>query len=124
MDRGEREPTIKLELVDPRATIVHVRGDLDLGTASRFRSVLRQAVHGERCVVVDLSDCGFIDSVSIALMLTARRDATMLSDCKSPLAVVAGGAVARTLELVGADLAAVPVCSSVDDALIAVGAAG
>jgi anti-anti-sigma factor len=120
LDRRERQPAITLELADPAATIVHVRGDLDLGTAHRFRSVLAQAVQGERCVIVDLRECAFIDSVSIGMMLTARRKAAMLADCKAPLAVVASGAVARTLEFVRADLAAVPVCSTVDDALAAV----
>ena len=124
MQSGEQAPTITLELADPAATIVHVRGDLDLGSATRFRSVLKQAVHGERGVVVDLSECGFIDSVSIGLMLTARRDTLRLADCRAPLAVVAGGAVARTLEVVGADLAAVPLCPTVDDALTAVGPPG
>jgi anti-anti-sigma factor len=119
MESGAKEAAITLELADP-ATIVHVRGHLDLGTAHRFRAVLKQAVHGERCVIVDLTECSFIDSVSIGLMLTARREAMKLADCNSPLAVVAGGAVARTLELVGADLASVPVCPSVDDALAAV----
>jgi anti-anti-sigma factor len=122
MDSADTDATITLDLADG-ATIVHVRGQLDLGTAHRFRSVLTQAVHGERCVVVDLRECSFIDSVSIGLLLVARREATGLDDCKAPMAVVAGGAVARTLELVGvgADPAAVPVCSTVDDALRAVG---
>lgn len=120
MERAGSEPAITLELREPAVTVVHVRGHLDLGTAHRFRAVLKQAIHGERCVVVDLRDCSFIDSVSIGLLLTARRDAMKLADCDSPLAVVAGGSVARTLELVGADLAAVPVCSTVDDALAAV----
>lgn len=125
MDSGGRESAITLEFADP-ATIVHVRGQLDLGTAQRFRSVLTQAVHGERCVVVDLSECSFIDSVSIGLLLVARREATGLGECRSPMAIVAGGAVARTLELVGvgADPAAVPVHSSIGDALVAVGSPG
>jgi anti-anti-sigma factor len=124
LESREREPGITLELAEPAATIVHVRGDLDLGAATRFRSVLKQAVHGERCVVVDLSGCGFIDSVSIGLMLMARRDVTRLADCDSPLAVVAGGAVARTLDVAGADHAPVPLCATVEDALTAVGAPG
>ena len=122
MDSADTEATITLDLAEG-ATIVHVRGQLDLGTAHRFRSVLTQAVHGERCVVVDLRECSFIDSVSIGLLLVARREATGLENRETPMAVVAGGAVARTLELVGvgADPAAVPVCSTVDDALSAVG---
>lgn len=122
MDSVDTEATITLDLAEG-ATIVHVRGQLDLGTAHRFRSVLTQAVHGERGVVVDLRECSFIDSVSIGLLLVARREATGLENRKTPMAVVAGGAVARTLELVGvgADPAAVPVCSTVDDALSAVG---
>jgi anti-anti-sigma factor len=121
MDGRVRQAAITLELADPEATIVHVRGQLDLGTAARFRAVLNQAVHGERCVVVDLRECSFIDSVSIGLMLTARRKATTtLASCESPMAVVAGGAVARTLEMVGADRVAVPVRANVDDALRAV----
>lgn len=120
MDERGGQAAITLELADA-ATVVHVRGELDLGTAQRFRSVLAQAVHGRRCVVVDLRECSFIDSVSIGLLLTARLEAVGLANCESPLAVVAGGAVASTLELVGAARADVPVCATVDDALEAVG---
>lgn len=124
MERRESEPAISLELAGPGATIVRVRGELDLATTDRFRAVLTQAANGDRAIVVDLRECSFIDSVSIGVMLAARRAPALAGTRPTPVAAVASGIVARSLQMVGADLASLPICSSVDGALEAVGAGG
>ena len=123
MDRTDREPTINLELSDSGATIVHVRGELDLATVDRFRSVLTQAASGNRAIVVDLRRCSFIDSVSIGAMLAAQRDPSEQEEAgQTRMAAVANGVVARALQMVGADLVALPVCPTIEAALESVGA--
>jgi anti-sigma B factor antagonist len=49
-----------------------VQGELDLSVADRLRERLEAAAG--RPVLVDLSDCTFIDSTGIAVVLLARRE--------------------------------------------------
>jgi anti-anti-sigma factor len=58
-------------------SIISVTGELDLSAASVFSEVLRRA--GEQHpggVLIDLSNCGFIDSTGISLLLNASRRQT------------------------------------------------
>jgi anti-sigma B factor antagonist len=53
---------------------VSVIGELDQGTAPELRGVLAQAMgNGEGSVLIDLSDCGFIDSTGLSLLVEAKR---------------------------------------------------
>lgn len=53
---------------------VSVQGELDQGTAPELRGVLGSAI-GEHAgsVLVDLSDCDFIDSTGLSLLVEAKR---------------------------------------------------
>lgn len=58
-------------------TLVTVYGDLDVSDAVSLREALEQAQGtGERTVLLDLSEVGFIDSAGIGLLVTAQRRAT------------------------------------------------
>lgn len=50
-----------------------MRGELDLNTASRLEGPLQEAISGgsDLSVLLDLSDCEFIDSTGIALVVRA-----------------------------------------------------
>lgn len=48
-----------------------VEGELDLAVADRLKDALSRAE--ARAVLVDLSDCDFLDSTGIAVVLLARR---------------------------------------------------
>jgi anti-sigma B factor antagonist len=48
---------------------VSVRGELDLGTAPELEGPLEQAVAANEPLLLDLSQCEFIDSTGIALIV-------------------------------------------------------
>jgi anti-sigma B factor antagonist len=57
-----------------------VEGELDIATAPRLISVLNQAVQEVlHSLVVDLSECGFMDSTGLALLINAHRRLTRRS---------------------------------------------
>ena len=87
---------------DERHGEVSVVGELDLGSASAFRSALAELMgSGHREVLVDLAGTDFVDSSGIGALLWAHH---RLEAAGGHLTLVnAGGHVARTLELTGAD---------------------
>jgi anti-anti-sigma factor len=103
------------ESVAGTARIVSVRGDVDLSTSERFGALLQRLV-GEPGgpVVVDLTDCVFIDSSGLAAILHAagRRDS---------FSVVGGnGPPADVLRMTGVDQT-LPVYETLQEALVAAG---
>ena len=51
---------------------VYVEGDLDLFGAPAVRTAIAERLEaGVTAIVIDLSDCGFIDSVGLSLLLTS-----------------------------------------------------
>ena len=99
-----------------------VSGELDQGTAPELRGALADALGGGgRGVIVDLSECGFIDSTGLSLLVEAKRK---LSDEDRPFAVCCPDAdVRRLLELTGIDRA-ISLFDSRDDAVAALNGAG
>ncbi len=59
-------------LADRDATILLLRGELDLGSAPVLEQALREAEDGRGRLVVDLSELSFIDSTGIHLLLKAH----------------------------------------------------
>ena len=58
-------------------SVIGVAGELDLSAASVFSEVLRRAAEEHPGgLIVDLSNCGFIDSTGISLLLNASRRQT------------------------------------------------
>ena len=51
--------------------VVSLRGELDLATAPDLRKVLEDELAGLEPVLIDLSDCEFIDSTGIAVIVRA-----------------------------------------------------
>ena len=65
------------EYVVGRAAVVTVRGELDMYTAPRLQKVLREVASwrvGNR-LVFDLTECGFMDSTALAVLIAARKRA-------------------------------------------------
>jgi anti-sigma B factor antagonist len=59
-----------------KAPVIHVEGELDLFTASRFRECLRAEVSDSvATVIVDLSGTAYIDSTGLGILLQAARKA-------------------------------------------------
>jgi anti-sigma B factor antagonist len=84
--------------------MVSVAGELDQGTAPELRGALADALgDGAVPVLVDLSDCNFIDSTGLSLLVEAKR---RLGDERRRFAVCCPDAdVRRLLELTGIDRA-------------------
>ena len=62
------------EPIGPGGVLVTVRGELDMLTVPELRSVLDAVIDGgPRRVVLDLTEVSFIDSVSLAAIVNARR---------------------------------------------------
>ena len=83
---------------------VSVAGELDQGTAPELRGVLAEALgDGATPVLVDLSDCDFIDSTGLSLLVEAKRK---LGDERRRFGVCCPDPdVRRLLELTGIDRA-------------------
>jgi anti-sigma B factor antagonist len=75
-----------------------VEGELDIATAPRLISVLNKAVQEVlHSLVVDLSDCGFMDSTGLALLINAHRRLTRRS--KGFAVVCPPGPLRRVFEI-------------------------
>lgn len=101
---------------------VNVHGELDQATAPELRGALDEAVAADNGpVFVDLSDCEFIDSAGLSLLLETQR---RLADAGRGFAVCAPRTeVRRLLELTGID-AAVGLFASREEAVASLGESG
>ena len=91
-----------------------VHGVLELATAHRLEAPLRGAAgDGERALIVDLSDCTFIDSVGLAALLQGAKP---LQNGEANVAFVAPeGPVRKLLALTAVDRT-IPVFATVAEA--------
>jgi anti-anti-sigma factor len=83
---------------------VSVVGELDQSTAPELRTALADAIGDpERSLLVDLSDCNFIDSTGLSLLVETKR---RLAEDERRFGVCCADAdVRRLLELTGIDQA-------------------
>ena len=83
---------------------VSVAGELDQSTAPELRTALADAIGDQtRGLLVDLSDCNFIDSTGLSLLVEAKR---RLGDERRRFGVCCPDPdVRRLLELTGIDRA-------------------
>jgi anti-sigma B factor antagonist len=103
------------------ATMLVLRGELDLRTVPTLREHLADALaRDEGAVVVDLTDVGFIDSTGLAALLNALRRLTRAG--RRLLLACADGPVLRMLRLTRLD-STFSVHESADAALDALAAA-
>lgn len=100
--------------------MIAVRGELDLSTAPELEGPLEQAAaSGNGAVLVDLSECEFIDSTGIALIVRAWQRLDRDADGEGEGRVVIcsyNDQVRRVLEITGLELS-IPIHSTRDEAL-------
>jgi anti-sigma B factor antagonist len=96
--------------------VVRVVGEVDMSHEEELRAELRSAVtSGERGVVVDLTECEFIDSTGVRALLLSR-EAQDPDDGAVTLAVAAASEqIIRILTVMGIDKA-IPIRPTVDEA--------
>jgi anti-sigma B factor antagonist len=96
------EATAKLE---DGVRLIAVRGELDLSSAPDLEPALEEAVAaGDASVLIDLSECEFMDSTGIALIVRAwqRIDGAAGGEGDGRLVICCGNQqVGRVLEITG-----------------------
>jgi anti-sigma B factor antagonist len=86
--------------VAPSVAEVTMHGEHDIGTAAMLQAALDEAI-AHSSVIVDLSECAFIDSTVITLLLKARQ---RVSDRGEQMVIVLPPEqhqVARVIEMTG-----------------------
>jgi anti-anti-sigma factor len=78
---------LSIEVTEPApgVVVVEVAGEIDLGTVERVEEALGAPAAAGRRVVVDLSECGFVDSSGLRALVAARTAAV---DAGGSLALV------------------------------------
>ena len=108
--------------LDDGVRVIVVRGELDLSTASDLEGPLEEAVaSNDASVLIDLTDCEFIDSTGIALIVRAWQRLDRAADGEGSGRVVIcsdNSQVRRVLEITGLELS-IPIHSTRDEALAA-----
>lgn len=98
---------------------ISVRGELDLSTAPDLEAPLEQALEsGEGSVLIDLSQCEFIDSTGIALIVRAWQRLDSGENGRNLVLCSQNDQVRRVLEITGLELS-IPVHQTRDEAISA-----
>jgi anti-anti-sigma factor len=102
------------------ARTISVRGELDLSTAPELEGPLEEALgNDEGSLLIDLSDCEFIDSTGIALIVRAWQRLDGGGNGRSLAICSRNDQVRRVLEITGLELS-IPVHATREDALAAI----
>ena len=101
--------------------IVHIRGEVDMSHEEELRNELRAAVAAEpKGIVVDLTECEFIDSSGVRALLVSR-EAQSPKEGDERLAVAASSEqILRILTVMGIDRV-IPIRPTVEEAAAALG---
>ena len=94
----EGEFRVSVEEPSAGSVVVAVDGEIDVATAPELERALA-GVSAEKRVVLDLSECGFIDSSGLRTLLGARSAAASAGG--SLALVVADPGLLRVFEVVG-----------------------
>jgi anti-anti-sigma factor len=98
---------------------ISVRGELDLSTAPDLEGPLQQALDGDQgSVLIDLSQCEFIDSTGIALIVRAWQRLDGGENGRTLVICSQNDQVRRVLEITGLELS-IPLHTTRDEALAA-----
>lgn len=98
---------------------ISVRGELDLSTAPDLEGPLDEALaSGEGSLLIDLSQCEFIDSTGIALIVRAWQRLHGGENGRALVICSQNNQVRRVLEITGLELS-IPVHLTRDEAIAA-----
>lgn len=109
----DREFDVRLETVPQGPVVVHVSGELDMATSPQLEETIASAAPVTR-LVIDLTDCTFLDSAAIRL-LTSTASEVRGTGGELALAVSDPG-ILRVLEITAVD-SLLPVHPTVEAAL-------
>lgn len=65
---------VRLDSPGERVTVVTLKGEVDIHTASHFRDVITATIsQGARAIVIDLTEVAFIDASGLGVVVVAAR---------------------------------------------------
>jgi anti-anti-sigma factor len=101
--RGEPEFATRTERLADSTYVVSVAGELDMFSAPPFDAAVQGALDaGASSLIVDLSECGFMDSTGISILVSANA---RLNHSRKPVAVVTDDPnVRQVLRITGVDI--------------------
>lgn len=106
---------IDQERVDADVVAVRVSGEIDLATVEDLEGALESALlQHSGPLVIDFTDCGFIDSSVLSLLVSVRR--RINGSIPTPFVVIAGDQPLEVLRLTRLDQE-IPVFATLADAL-------
>jgi anti-anti-sigma factor len=110
---------VKIGNLEQGVRTISVRGELDLSTAPELEGPLNQALEsGEGSMLIDLSQCEFIDSTGIALIVRAWQHIDRGENGRTLVLCSQNDQVRRVLEITGLELS-IPVHGTRDEAIAA-----
>ena len=108
---------VTTEVVDSGIHRISVRGELDLETAPRLEESLTAARSGEGIsVLIDLSECEFIDSSGVSLIVGCWRDLEQKGGDERLVLCCAKDQVKKLLTITGV-AGSIPIHGQIDEAL-------
>lgn len=111
---------VKADGLEQSVQAISVRGELDLSTAPQLEGPLEEALdRGEGSVLIDLSQCEFIDSTGIALIVRAWQRLQGGENGRALVICTHNDQVRRVLEITGLELS-IPIHKTRDEALAAI----
>ncbi len=104
---------VETRLAGAEVAIVSAVGEVDLHTAARLHEAL-DGLDEERikCLVIDLSRCGFIDSTGLGVLIAASKRLHL----DDPPTIACTEAVRKVFAVTGLD-AVFALCDTLDEAL-------
>jgi anti-sigma B factor antagonist len=95
---------------------VAVDGELDIASGEHLKRAADAAVVGGRPLILDLSDCAFIDSRGLGLVLQINKELRDRNGPSAPMAIVIGESATRRLFTLTAIDRWVPLFDTLEDA--------
>ena len=112
-----REPSghleVGVEAATAETTVIRADGELDMATVGKLEEALQPVAH-DRGIIIDLTQCTFLDSSAVRVLVATSR---AVGEAGGTLALVASNpTILRVLEIAAVDTM-MPVHATVDQAL-------
>jgi anti-sigma B factor antagonist len=111
---------VEVESLDGGVAAFAISGELDQATASELRDPLQEAIKGgTNAVMIDMSNCGFVDSTGLGVIVEAWKLLQERDESKAGFSICCPEPdVKRLLELTGLDQA-ITIRATRDEAIAA-----
>ncbi len=97
------------------AYVVRVAGEVDMSHEEELRAELRKAVGQSKGIVVDLTECEFIDSSAVRALLLSREEQDPEQGSERLAVAASSQQILRILSVMGVDRV-IPIRATVEEA--------